>query len=262
MKIGYVQFNPVLGDPELNCSKLKELLSETDEADLVVLPELANSGYNFRSRGQAVALSETISGSSFVEFIAEIAQMKNQYIVSGILERDGAKLFNTAFLAGPKGYMGKYRKLHLFWNEFDFFEKGNLGLPLFDIGHCRIGILICFDWIFPEVWRILGLKRAGVICHPSNLVLPYAQQAVPVHAMMNRYFVITANRYGTEGEVTFSGRSFISDPFGQIIRMAPPETDEVGIQEIDLRSAIEKNITPRNHLFQDRRPDQYTEIII
>jgi predicted amidohydrolase len=261
MKVGYVQFNPVLGDPEFNYAHLKHLLSNTGEADLVVLPELANTGYNLKSRDQALSLSETITGSSFVDLITDIAQKKNQYIVSGILERDRAMLYNTAFLAGPQGYIGKYRKIHLFWNEFDFFEKGNLGLPLFDIGHCRIGILICFDWTFPEVWRILGLKGAGVICHPSNLVLPFAQQAVPVHAMINRYFVVTANRYGTEGEVTFSGKSFISDPSGQIIHMAPPDADEVAIIEIDLRITAEKQVTPRNHLFHDRRPDQYTDII-
>jgi predicted amidohydrolase len=261
MKAGYIQFEPVLGKPEYNRTKLEKLLSVTQNANLVVLPELANSGYNFRSRDQAMELAETIGKSIFVEFLSNIAQRNNQFIVSGFLEKDNDKLYNTAVLAGPKGYIGKYRKLHLFWNEPDFFEKGNLGLPLFDIGFCRAGILICFDWVFPEVWRILGLKGADVVCHPSNLVLHFAQQAVPVLALMNRYFVITANRYGTEREVTFSGRSFISDPSGQTLHTAPPAEDDIAILELDISRARDKNITPRNHLFHDRRPDQYTGII-
>lgn len=260
MKVGYIQFDPVLGDCDRNCKKLESLLDEARHANLVVLPELANSGYNFKSREQALELSESIERSAYVEFITGIARANNQFIVSGFLEKFEDKLFNTAFLSGPQGYVGKYRKLHLFWNEFDFFEKGDLGLPFFDIEFCITGILICFDWIYPEVWRILGLKGVDVVCHPSNLVLPYAQQAVPVQAMMNRYFVITANRYGTERDVTFSGKSFICDPFGQTLCMAPPDEDDVTILDIDINSARNKNITPRNHLFQDRRPDQYTEI--
>ncbi len=120
-------------------------------------------------------------------------------------------------------------------NEFDFFEKGNLGLPVFDIGICKIGMLICFDWIFPEVWRILALKGADIICHPSNLVLPYAQQAVPVHGMINRTFNITANRYGTERGVTFSGKSIISDPFGKTLVTASPDKDEVAFVDLNLK---------------------------
>ena len=116
--------------------------------------------------------------------------------------------------------IGKYRKVHLFMNEWDIFEKGNLGFPVFDFGICKIGMLICFDWIFPEVWRILALKGADIICHPSNLVLPYAQQAVPVHGMINRTFNITANRIGIERGIKFTGESIISDPEGKIIKKA------------------------------------------
>jgi predicted amidohydrolase len=146
-------------------------------------------------------------------------------------------------------------------NEFDFFEKGNLGLPVFDIGICKIGMLVCFDWVFPEVWRILALKGADVICHPSNLVLPYAQQAVPVHGMINRTFNITANRCGTERGISFSGQSIISDPFGKTLYKASPNKDEVKIIELDLTHSRNKQITKRNHAFDDRRPKNYKEIL-
>ena len=195
IQAGFIQFRPLLGDTESNMKKLSRMISQCREADLMVIPELANSGYNFTSGDQALELAEEINRSSFIEFLIAEAAEKNIFIVAGMNEKDGHDLFNTAVLICPqRGLRGKYRKIHLFMDEKDIFKPGNLGLPLFDIGICRLGMLICFDWIFPEVWRILALKGADVICHPSNLVLPFAQQAVPVHGMVNRTFVITANR--------------------------------------------------------------------
>ena len=250
---------PVLGDQEANIKNLKKLLLEAKEADLIVIPELANSGYNFESKKQAYDLAEDICKSRFTEFLISEAQKYNLHIVSGINEKDGDKIYNSSILIGPKGLIGKYRKIHLFMNEFDFFERGDLGLPVFEIGFCKIGMLICFDWVFPEVWRILALKGAEVICHPSNIVLPYAQQAVPVHGIINKTFNIMANRYGTEREVTFSGKSIISDPFGKTIKMASPDKDNVLIAELDLSLARNKMITARNHVFNDRLPELYNE---
>jgi predicted amidohydrolase len=261
IKAGFIQFAPVLGDLEKNRNKSIELLARAIEADVIVLPELANSGYNFKDKEQAYSLSETLTDSPYIDVLKAMAEKNNQYIVAGINERDGDKLFNTSVLVGPVGLLGKYRKVHLFLNEFDFFEQGNLGFPVIDINGIKLGMLICFDWIFPEAWRILAMKGADVICHPSNLVLPYAQQAVPVQCMFNRIFAITANRYGTERDVTFSGRSFISSPLGQTLCSAPKSKDDIQIVELDLTLARNKRITPRNHALNDRQPDQYHLLI-
>ena len=261
IKAGFIQFRPELGNQEANIKKLKSLIPLAKDADLIVLPELANSGYNFISKEQAFENAEETNNSIFIEFLAEEARKYNLNIVAGINEREESKLYNSAILVNPKGLSGKYRKIHLFWNEKNIFEKGDLGLPVFDLGFCKIGILICFDWIFPEVWRILALKGADVICHPSNLVLPYAQQAVPVHGMINRTFNITANRYGTERDVTFSGKSIISDPFGKTLITATPDKDEVRIVEMDIEKARDKMITPRNHAFEDRIVEEYSYLI-
>ncbi len=257
IQAGIIQFEPLLGDPDANLNKAAGLLSQASDAQLVVLPELANSGYNFTSKKQAFDLSEPINDSPFVKMLLDWAEKNDQFIVAGLNERDQNKLYNTAVLVGPEGMVGKYRKMHLFWNEFDFFEKGDTGLPVFEVDGCKLGILICFDWIFPEAWRILALKGAEVICHPSNLVLPYAQQAVPAHCLMNRFYALTANRYGTEGNVTFSGHSFISDPLGKTVYTAPPAADDIHLEELDLGLSRQKQITPRNHAMDDRRPDQY-----
>jgi predicted amidohydrolase len=157
--------------------------------------------------------------------------------------------------------LGRYRKLHLFLNEKDFFQPGNGGLPVFDIGPCRVGMLVCFDWQFPEVWRILALKGADVICHPSNLVLPgRAQRAVPIHALVNRIYTVTANRVGREGDLTFTGLSTISDPAGEVLLQASATENAVGLVDVDISLARDKQVTARNHSFNDRRPGEYAHL--
>jgi predicted amidohydrolase len=261
MHIATIQFAPSLGDPEATIERLSHLLPRAAGADLVVLPELCNSGYNFQSAEQAWATSETIGGP-FVHFLAAACRTHGFHVASGLNERAGDNLYNSAVLVGPGGYVGRYRKLHLFMNEKDFFQPGDEGLPLFDIAagdeEWRVGLLVCFDWLFPEAWRALALKGADVICHPSNLVLPgLAQRAVPVHAVINRVYVATANRVGTERDLTFTGMSTIADPRGNVVAQAAADTEEVLRAEADLALARDKNITPRNHVFADRRLDAY-----
>ncbi len=253
-----MQFAPVLGDAQATMKKIERLCAHCAGVDLLVLPELCNSGYNFASKEQAWATSEEICDSEFLRYLTSLCKRLGCHIVSGMNERQGTRLYNTAVLVGPQGYAGKYRKLHLFMNEKDFFEPGNVGLPVFDIGTCRIGMLVCFDWIFPEAWRVLALKGADIICHPANLVLPgLAQQAVPIHALTNRLYVVTANRTGNEGELTYTGMSTIADPRGQVLAQASRTRSEVLRVEIDINLARAKDITSRNNVLADRRPDQY-----
>jgi len=179
--------------------------------------------------------------------------------VSGFNERDSNSLYNSAILVGPKGYIGKYRKLHLFMKEKDYFKAGNIGLPIFDIGLCKLGVLVCFDWLFPEVWRILALKGVDIICHPSNLIIPgLAQRTIPVHALTNRVYIVTANRIGTEGDLLFTGLSTIANPKGDILVQASQSKEEVGITDMDVGLSRDKMITPRNDIFSDRRPEEYS----
>jgi predicted amidohydrolase len=253
-----MQFAPALGDVGATMAKIERLSADCAGADLVVLPELCNSGYNFESAEHAWATSERIGDGLFVEFLESLSQQLGCHIVSGLNERDGEHLYNSAVLVGPQGYLGRYRKLHLFMNEKDFFQPGNVGLPLFDMGLCRVGMLVCFDWQFPEVWRILALEGADVICHPSNLVLPgRAQRAVPIHALVNRIYTVTANRVGREGDLSFTGLSTISDPAGEVLLQASATDDAVGLVDIDISLARDKQVTARNHSFDDRRPGEY-----
>lgn len=262
MKIGFLQFAPLLADVSGTIKRLETLLQSGSLGDLLVLPELCNSGYNFQSRQQAEDSAESLADSTFIKFLQRICVRSDLHIVTGLNERDGGKLYNTAVLVGPSGVVGRYRKMHLFLNERDYFSPGEGGLEVIEVNGCRVGMLICFDWVFPEVWRILALKGADLICHPSNLVIPgNAQRAVPVHALTNRLFVVTGNRIGTEGDLTFTGNSLICDPSGRILAQAPPDQECLVTLEVDLAAARDKMITSRNHVLGDRRPKDYLDLI-
>ncbi len=257
IKTAIVQFCPVLGPPESNIELIKGLLDSIGRADLIILPELASTGYNFSSFQEAFQWSEELKNSLFIKFLTRQAESKNAIIVSGINERDQDLLYNTAVVVGKDGLIGKYRKIHLFMNEKDIFKPGNTGLPVFDMGLYKIGALICFDYLFPESWRILAMKGADIICHPSNLLTQNAHRVVPALSIINRIFIATANRTGSEHGLNFNGQSFITDPFGNVLEMASPSESQAILKDIDITLARDKMITSRNHVFNDRRPESY-----
>lgn len=254
MRVGFYQFNPKLGEIDYNLRKIAKTLSAARNLDLVVLPELCNSGYNFRSMKEAARLAEPVPKGKSTQSWTELCRRKNFYLVAGINELDRGRLYNSAVLVGPEGYLGKYRKLHLFHREKNFFQPGNLGLPVFKIKGARIGILVCFDWQYPEIWRILALKGAQIICHPSNLVLPELSfRALPGHALVNRTFVVTANRIGQERNLKFLGNSSMWNTKGEILIQASRNKEELRIVEISPAQARSKWVTPKNNIWQDMR---------
>jgi predicted amidohydrolase len=234
------------------------LFDKTGGSKLVILPELSNAGYNFNSFDEAYQNSEVIGKNGlFQDFLLQQASEKQIFIVSGINEREDDKLFNTALLVGPGGIIGKYRKIHLFMNEKDIFQRGNAGLPVFDLGDFKIGIMICFDYLFPEPWRIVAQNGADLICHPSNLLTENAFRCLPGLSLMNRIYIATANRIGTERGITFNGGSLFTDPAGRVINKSSADKTEIITVEIDTQISGNKMITSRNHVFNDRRPDVY-----
>lgn len=258
MRAGFVQFAPTLGDVAANVTAVRTLLESAPQADVLVLPELSNSGYNFVSKEQARAVSEPLGDGPFQEMILEMASRRGMHIVVGICERDQDSLYNTAILCGPDGLVGYYRKIHLFFNEKDFFKPGDSGLAMFTLGDWQVGLLVCFDWAFPEIWRSLGLKGADLICHPSCLVYPpRALRAAAVHAQCNGMYVITCNRYGKEGTMTFRGQSSVFGPDGEVIVSADNNSDCMRVAELSLDEARNKMLTSRNHVLKDRRPEYY-----
>lgn len=267
MKIGYLQFKPELLKPSENTAKIKELTgNEKNNFDLLVMPELANSGYLFSTIDEAMSSSEDIATGEFCRALKEIASARNAHIVSGICERAGDKLYNSSVLITPQGETSTYRKTHLFYEEKLWFQPGDTGLNVFEIngsfGSVKIGMMICFDWIFPEAARTLALRGAQIIAHPSNLVLEYCQRAMFTRAVENRVFTVTANRTGTEKnngkELYFTGTSVIVDTKGKYLCEASKDKEEIAIVEIDPTDALNKDITSTNNIFKDRREEFYS----
>jgi predicted amidohydrolase len=260
MEVAVVQLRPEFGDIKGNIERIVELISSED-ADLYVVPELALSGYLFASAAEARSLSQAPDGPEF-DPIADVGRTKGAAVVLGFAERAGSELFNSSLLITPDGARTTYRKIQLFWGEKAVFRPGDRPPGTVDFGGTRLGMMICFDWIFPEVARSLALQGADVICHPSNLVLPYCQEAMVTRCIENRVFAMTANRVGTEeragASLTFTGLSEIVAPSGEILARASGDREEVLVVTIDPLKAREKKITPTNDVLADRRPDLYT----
>ncbi|NJE61518.1 nitrilase [Thermococcus sp. 21S7] len=262
MKVAYVQMEPVLLEPEVNYSKAEELIrAAVDEgAQLVVLPELFDTGYNFESREEVDGVAGQIPDGPTTQFLMELSMELGVFIVAGTAEKDErGRLYNSAVMTGPigSGYIGKYRKVHLFYREKLFFEPGNLGFHVFNIGIAKVGVMICFDWFFPESARTLALKGAEIIAHPSNLVMPYAPRAMPIRALENRIYTITANRIGEERGLRFIGKSTIASPKAEVLAMGSESKEEVAVVEVDLQLVRNKKLNELNDVFKDRRPQYY-----
>ena len=263
MIVAAVQMDIALGDVETNVAKMKHRIQEAvnKDAELIVIPELCTSGYNFKRKPDLESVAEIVPSGPSTSLITKLARKKKITIVYGIPERDEDKIYNSAVVVGPEGYMGTYRKLHLFNQEKLLFTLGNRPLKVYDIGNYRIGPMICFDWFFPETTRILALQGADVICHSANLVLPYAQQVMPAYSITNRVFTITANRIGAELGLRFTGRSQITSPNGIVLAKAKEKTEEILTAKIHIEAARKKTIGKYNHIFNDRRPEMYRDLI-
>jgi 5-aminopentanamidase len=261
MKAGFYQFNPVFGKKEENLKKVLSAITDAD-ADLLVLPEFFATGYRFVSQEEVSGLSEPIPNGDTTERLSDLSRQKGIYLVAGLPERDGDRFFNSAVLSGPDGFIGVYRKTHLFFEEKLYFSPGDTGFKVWDTKVGRIGIMICFDWFFPEAMRALALMGADIIAHPSNLVLPYCPAAMPVRCLENRVFAVTANRVGEENRkagqsLRFIGQSQITSPEGKILIRAPENDEALLIAEINPETARNKNLNPLNNIFDDRRPEMY-----
>jgi 5-aminopentanamidase len=260
MRIGYVQNDPVFGEPDANLRAVETAMRQT-RADLWILPELFASGYLFGDRTESARLAEPVPDGPTVQGLLRIARERACAIVAGLPERSGGRVHNTAVAVDPSGVRAVYRKVHLFNREKEWFDPGDTPFPVVELAGARVGIMICWDWRFPEVARTLALGGAQLIAHPSNLVLPHCQAAMVTRALENRVFVATVNRIGRENrggsDLTFTGGTRIVSPDGEVLRDAPASAVSVDFVEIDPGLADSKRATPGNDLFRDRRPEFY-----
>lgn len=261
MRIGYYQYEPEFGAVAKNLETVRSALERAD-ADVMVLPELCVSGYQFVSADEAQRLAEPVPDGPTTRMLMDVAKRRRMYIVAGLPEKAGAVVYNSAVVVGPDGWMGCYRKSHLFFEETLWFAPGDTGFHVWDIGSAKIGVMICFDWYYPESARTLALMGADIICHPSNLVLPNCPDSMPVRCLENRVFAVTSNRIGTEARggkepLTFIGNSEVVSPRGVMLHRAPRDREELAVVDIDPTEARNKQVTRYNDLLAGRRPELY-----
>ncbi|MHB8881271.1 MAG: nitrilase-related carbon-nitrogen hydrolase [Thermodesulfovibrionales bacterium] len=261
IRAGFIQTDPVFGSVTQNVDRAAELIAATDAA-LIVLPELFSTGYQFVSQDEVRDLAEEVPSGRTTQRLAALSKERGLYIVAGIAERDKGAVYNSAVLTGPGGFLGVYRKTHLFYEEKLWFSPGDTGFRVWQTPIGAIGIMICFDWFFPEAARTLALNGAEIIAHPANLVLPHCPDGMVTRCLENRVFAVTANRVGKEERggretLTFIGRSEVVSPRGEVLCRASAGSEETGSAELDPSRARDKDLNRFNHLFRDRRPDLY-----
>jgi len=262
MKVGYIQTSPLFGEKNKNFEQVENLVSKL-RADLLVLPELFATGYAFVSKEEVTSLAEEIDGDTS-DFLIDLSRKTNSIIVGGFIEKNKSKIFNSAMIVSDSKISGVYRKLHLYFKEKFWFTPGNKPPKIFKVKNIKIGIMICFDWIFPEMVRSLALLGADIIAHPTNLVLPYCQNAMITRCIENRIFAITSNRIGEENRGSdhfkFTGKSQIISCNGEILSSAPKDEIIIDLVNIDINKARDKKINEFNDLFEDRREKLYYNI--
>lgn len=264
LRVAFVQGRPRFGRTAENL-ELGLSLAAGVEADLVVLPELWSSGYVFSSHDEVDALAEDARSGATARVLTAAARREGRHYVAGFPERARGRFYNSALLVGPSGVKAVYRKLHLFEREQIWFTRGDLPLAVHRVGPARIGMLICYDWRFPEAARVLTLLGADLIAHPSNLVFPQAQNAMRTRALENRVYVVTANRTGADdrpgGRVTFTGRSQIVGPDADMLVRAGVRQSCAMAADCDLSRARRKSITPMTPILANRRPELYGALV-
>lgn len=274
VRVACLQFEPRIGETAVNVARSLELIEAAarDGADLVVLPELCNTGYMFHDRAQAHALAEPIPGGPSVDAWQKAAAEHDLYLCAGISERSNGRLYNSAVLLGPDGYIGTYRKAHLWNAENLYFEPGDLAFPVFHTPLGRLGMLICYDCWFPEAWRLLALQGADIVCVPTNWV-PIPGQDPGREAMANilcmaaahsnSVFVAAADRIGEEAGQAFIGQSLVVGYTGWPVA-GPASRDREEIIQADCNlsdSRRRRNWNDFNQVLRDRRSDVYAEML-
>lgn len=278
VRVAVVQFDPQVGiqHSQANLEHSLELAREAaiNGANLIVLPELANTGYLFGTRQEAFLHAELIPEGPSMQAWLDFARKHQVYLAAGLAERDGVQLFDSAVLVGPGGFIGKYRKAHLWNREKLWFTPGNLGFPVFDTPIGRIGLLICWDIWFPEVPRLLSLQGADIICSLNNWIWTppplfddsgkcMASYLTMTAAHANNVFIAAANRIGEEQGERYLGCSLITGTNGWPIgKVASADEQTILYADSDLTSARSAPIwNSLNDLHRDRRVDVYESML-
>jgi predicted amidohydrolase len=282
IKIAAAQLGPSTEDKCATVRRMERLLGRAAEAgvDILSFPELSLTPFfPAQLKRDCDDWFDTLP-SPLVGGLLARARDAEMVLILPYAEKDGLYYYNTAMVADADGrILGKYRKVHIpayFPSnqpggtgsyERLYFRPGNLGFPVFETRKGRVGIQICYDRMFPEGSRILGLKGAEVVFYPTNYGTygnEYRHRAwgrlVVARAYENGYFAVLPNKAGQEGVRENSGRSMIISPLGgDVIAEGSQDGEELVLAEIDLDDVVEAR--RRMPWWRDRRPDVYGALL-
>jgi predicted amidohydrolase len=275
LRLAVAQLDLAPGALDANRSRTVAAVLEAAEAGarLVVLPELAASGYRLRTPEAVAAAAEETPGPTTAAW-AEAAARGGCTVVGGLCERRGDAFFNAVAVVDATGVRGVYRKLHLFDEEQLLFAPGDAGLPVVDLEFGRLGVLVCYDLRFVEALRILALQGAELVAVPTAWVAGFDRaipadgiidqvRAAAVQANLNGVFVAAASRVGADGDLTYLGQSCVLDPYGKFV--VEPQSGAaavVAVADVDLADASRAKVRgSRIRPLDDRRTDVYDAML-
>jgi len=262
--VAVVQLMPKLCDKEYNLGKMRsfveKILSEKKKCDLIIFPELITTAYECGDK--FYELAEIFPEGESIDFVAKLAREYNSHIIFGFAEEDCNMknvLYNSAALIGSDGNpIGVYRKVHLFGEEALVFRPG-CDYPIFKTKIGNIGIMICWDTLFPEVARIYAIQGADLLVISTNWEKPCSKEwdlMTTARAFDNTLHLAAANRIGTDKHLTFFGHSRILDPLGNVLVKIDEEIEAYASARIDYDMTTELRKSYWTQL-KDRRPDTY-----
>ncbi len=240
MIVGLVQYNPVWENKTANKEQVTSLLlnSEAEKIDLLILPEMSFTGFSMKPE----KLAEDINGDTF-NYLGELAGKFNMNILAGIIEKEGEDYFNSLIHVSPLGALkAKYRKIHpfSFSTEDKHYKRGEKTVTT-QVGNMKIGLTICYDLRFPELYRLYAKERVDLIVNTANWPvtrIEHWRALLKARAIENQCFIAGVNRVGSDPKLSYNGYSGMYDPMGrEIVSVA----NEAGIITTDIsRDKVEE----------------------
>lgn len=259
LNVAAIQFNIALGDIERNLAKAEAALSRAADrgARLAVLPEMWSAGYDYRGLATHAAASPGV-----LERVARLSAERNLVVVGSLPEAADGKIYNTVTAIDCGRIVGSYRKLHMFstMGEDRFLSPGDRTLvAATSVG--QLGIAICYDLRFPELFRKMALEGAEILCLPAEWPKPRREPWITLlraRAMENQLFVVAANCCGIQGTLDFFGTSLILSAYGEILAQGG-ETDVELVATLE-RAEMEA-YREQIRCYHDRRPEVYGTLL-
>ncbi len=262
MRLALVQMGCAPRDRQANLAAAAELLRrQADGATLACLPETVDVGYDLATLGpDLVDLAEPVPGPTS-DAVGQLAIELDMALVAGVLERDPRLpevLYDSAVLVERDGTLvGRYRKTHLYPDEHRWFRPGG-ELPVFELAGWRVGIAICFEHAFPEIFSTLARRGAQLVLNPSAVPVGYGYLQTlrcRARAQDNQMFVATVNHVGAEGSARYGGGSLVAGPRGEVLGEAGADGPQVVVAELEPGRIRSERV--QEPVFRARRPELY-----